>query len=322
MRVEEQHFIARVAYMYHHLEMKQTAIAKQLDISQATVSRLLKQAHKEGIVRITVNMPTGVYAEMEDALIQRFGLKAAIVVDTYDPSDETSIQHNIGSAAAYYIETTISEHETVGLSSWSSTLLAMVNEMQSLNKPTKASVVQILGAVGNPGAEMYAARLTERFAKLVHGKPIYLPAPGVVSSPEMRDALMADPFVQQALHAFEEISLALVGIGSLEPSRLLASSGNVFSVEELQEINQAGAVGDICLRFFDANGTPVITSHNERVISMSLEQLKHARRSVGVAGGLRKVPAILGALRGGWINVLITDQHTAERLLNETNVTN
>ncbi|MFW5709489.1 MAG: sugar-binding transcriptional regulator [Chloroflexota bacterium] len=314
-RSEEYRLIAKVAYMYHQLDMKQKAIADQLNISQATVSRLLQQAVREGIVRITVTMPTGVYADMESRLCDVYGLKAAIIVDCEDPNDEASIQHHIGSAAAYYIETTIDKNETVGLSSWSSTLLAMVNAMQPLTKPTNARIIQILGGVGNPSAEIYASRLTERFANLVQGSPVYLPAPGVVNSHEMRLALMADQFVQQAVNLFDDISLALVGIGSVEPSKLLASSGNVFSSDELKAISEAGAVGDICLRFFDGDGQPVVTTYNDRVISMSLGQLKHARRSVGIAGGARKVPAIRGALRGKWINVLITDRFTAAELL-------
>jgi DNA-binding transcriptional regulator LsrR (DeoR family) len=313
---EEDRFIAKVAYMYHQLDMKQKAIADHLNVSQATVSRLLKQAVKQGIVRITVTMPTGVHAEMETELCNRYGLKAAIIVDTDDPNDETSIQHHIGSAAAYYIETTIDKHEMVGLSSWSSTLLAMVNAMQPVSKSTQARVIQILGGVGNPSAEIYASRLTERFANLVQGTPVFLPAPGVVQSLEMREALMRDQFVQQAVTLFDEISLALVGIGSVAPSKLLASSGNVFSNKELESIGNAGAVGDICLRFFDADGEPVVTAYDDRVISMSLKQLKRTERSVGIAGGQRKVQAIRGALRGKWINVLITDRFTAAELLN------
>ena len=312
---EEFRFIAKVAYMYHQQDMKQKAIAEQLDISQATVSRLLKQAIDEGIVRITVTMPTGVHAATESELCDQYGLKAAIVVDCDDPSDEASIQFHIGSAAAYYIETTIDKNETVGISSWSSTLLEMVNAMQPVNRPTHARVVQILGGIGNPSAEIYASRLTERFAKLVQGEPTFLPAPGVAGSIAMRDALMSDQFVQQAVSLFDEISMALVGIGSVAPSKLLASSGNVFSSEELKALDSAGAVGDICLRFFDTNGQPVLTPYDERVISMSLDQLKRAKRSIGIAGGARKLEAIRGALHGQWINVLITDQWTADQLL-------
>ena len=153
---EEYRMIARVAYMYHTLGIKQTVIAEQLDISQATVSRLLKQATREGIVRVTVTMPTGVHADMESVLCDRYGLKAAIIVDC-DDAEESALQHHIGSAAAFYIETTLDNNEKIGISSWSSTLLAMVNAMQPLTKPTQAQVIQILGGVGNPSAEVYAS---------------------------------------------------------------------------------------------------------------------------------------------------------------------
>jgi DNA-binding transcriptional regulator LsrR (DeoR family) len=113
----------------------------------------------------------------------------------------------------------------------------------------------------------------------------------------------------------DEVTLALVGIGTVEPSKLLASSGNIFSPAELDLLREQGAVGDVCLRFFDASGAPVITTLNERVIGMELEQLRQVKRAVGIAGGQRKVEAIRGAALGGWVNVLITDRFTAEKLL-------
>lgn len=312
--IEEIRLITKVAYLYYHLRQKQSQIAEQLDLSQATVSRILKRAEDTGIVRITVSTPADVYTELESELCAQYGLKAAIVVHCEDDIDEM-IVHHIGSAAAYYIETTIGRDEVVGLSSWSSALLAMVNAMHPLNKPTSAKVVQILGGVGNPSAEVYASRITERFANLVHGEAIYLPVPGVVSSADMRAELLAAPYVQEAVALFDRVTLALVGIGSLEPSKLLASSGNVFSVNELDMLRESGAIGDICLRFFDSEGRPVVTDLDKRVISLTLDSLRKAKRSVGIAGGQRKTEAVRGALRGGWINVLITDQYTANRLV-------
>jgi DNA-binding transcriptional regulator LsrR (DeoR family) len=311
---EELRLITKVAYLYYKQQQKQSDIARQLDISQATVSRILKRAEEEAIVRITVNMPTGVYAQLESDLCAQYGLKAAIVVHCEDESDEAIFDH-IGSAAAYYVETTIGRNEVVGLSSWSSSLLAMVNAMHPLAKATNAKVVQSLGGVGNPSANIYASRITERFANLVQGEAIYLPAPGVASSVQMRDELMLNPFVQQAVDLFDQVTLALVGIGSIEPSKLLMSSGNVFTAEELAMLQERGAVGDMFLRFFDWQGQPVITPLNDRVIGMTLEQLRRVKRSVGIAGGPRKTNAIRGAISGGWINVLITDQMTASRLL-------
>lgn len=314
MLSEELRLVTKVAYLYYMQRQKQSDIARQLDISQATVSRILKRAEEEDIVRITVNMPTGVYVQLENELCARYGLKAAIVVHCDDESDEAIFDH-IGSAAAYYVETTIGKNEVVGLSSWSSSLLAMVNAMHPLAKPTNAKVVQILGGVGNPSAKIYASHITERFADLVQGEAIYLPAPGVASSVQMHDELMTNAFVREAVALFDHITLALVGIGSIEPSKLLMSSGNVFTAEELTMLQERGAVGDIFLRFFDREGQPVLTPLNDRVVSMQLQQLKQVKRSVGIAGGARKIDAIRGALHGGWINVLITDHVTAYRLM-------
>ncbi len=127
--------------------------------------------------------------------------------------------------------------------------------------------------------------------------------------------MLKDRYVQEATALFKSVTLALVGIGAVEPSKLLAASGNVFSPHELKSLSARGAVGDICLRFFDAAGVPVQTPLNERVISMELGQLKQVKRVVGIAGGKRKTAAIRGALAGGWINTLITDRMTAERLI-------
>jgi DNA-binding transcriptional regulator LsrR (DeoR family) len=126
---------------------------------------------------------------------------------------------------------------------------------------------------------------------------------------------MKDRFVQEAAQLMNTVTLALVGIGAIEPSRMLAQSGNVFSSQELETLRSQGAVGDICLRFFDSEGVPLVSPLNDRVIGMDLAQLKKAARVVGVAGGSRKMAAIRGALIGRLVNVLLTDRSTAERLL-------
>jgi DNA-binding transcriptional regulator LsrR (DeoR family) len=177
--------------------------------------------------------------------------------------------------------------------------------------------VQLFGGVGNPGAEAHAARLTQRFAELTGAQPTFLLAPGIATSVEARGALVQDRFVREALARLDEVTLALVGIGAFEPSMLLQRSGNIFSERELAALGKQGAVGDICLRFYDAQGRRVASDVDRRVIGVTLEQLRDVERCVGVAGGERKYEAIRGALRGCWINVLITDHITAERLLGE-----
>lgn len=312
-RSEELRLITKVASLYYEHNLRQIDIANQLYLSQAKVSRLLKRALEENIVRITVSGPRGSPSDLEYTIQQTYGLKDVIVVDT--GADEDELLHNLGSAGAYYLESTIKNGECIGISSWSETLLAVANAMTILDNAVKAHVVQILGGIGNPNAAHHAAQLTRVMAQLVNGEATMLQAPGVVGLAGTRSILLSDPFVAKAVSQFDEISMALVGIGSVAPSRLLASSGNVFSKEELGLLRKAGAVGDICLRFFNKDGRSVNTPLEDRVIGISLEQLKRVPRAIGIAGGLRKLGAIRGALMGQWISILITDQLVGQELI-------
>jgi DNA-binding transcriptional regulator LsrR (DeoR family) len=303
-----------VAHLYYEVGLRQPVIAAQLELSQATVSRLLKRAREEGIVHISISQPQGAYPKLEEAIRNTYGLRDVIVAGGTDEGEE-EILRGIGSAAAAYIKTTLNPGEVVGISSWSETLLAMVRAMVPLDRPSGARVVQILGGIGNPATEFHATNLTRRLADLLRGEAVFMPAPGVVTSPELRPIFLKDQYVSEATSLFDRMTLALVGIGAVEPSRMLAGSGNVFSAEELDLLRRQGAVGDICLHFFDAQGVPIQTPLHERVIGMNLDQLRKIKRAVGVAGGARKVDAIRGALEGKWINILITDRYTAARLV-------
>ena len=315
-RIDELRLMAKIARMYHMQGLRQTEICERLNIHQSTVSRVLNRAEREGIVRITVSLPPGTHTDLEEALQAKYALDEAVVVDCLE--DDEQIAHDLGAAAAFYLENTLKTSDVVGISCWSASLLAMVNAMHPSQRFKNTRVIQILGGVGNPNAEVHATQVTRRLADLIGGEATLLPAPGVVGSRNARDVLMTDRFVRQALDLFPQVTLALVGIGATEPSRALASSGNVFSPQEIKLLAGKGAVGDICLRFFDAAGHEVITELNDRVISMELQQLHAVKRVVGVAGGTRKIQAIRGALAGKLVNVLITDLASAERLLAET----
>jgi DNA-binding transcriptional regulator LsrR (DeoR family) len=246
-------------------------------------------------------------------LEHRFGLDQVIIGEATSDSEE-AVLAAIGSAAAQFLESTVKSREVIGLSSWSASLLSTVNQMHPIRKVENCLIVQILGGIGSPSAEQHASHLAVRLARLVHGDARFLPVPGIVGSASAAKVLLRDPNVNNTMALFKTVTLALVGIGSMEPSALVASSGNIFSMEELETVQRQGAVGDICLRFYDANGHALRGSLYDRVIGMTLEDLRRVQRSVAICGGKRKFPAILGAVRGKWINTLVTDQHTAQRL--------
>ncbi len=315
-RIDELRLISKVARMYYIQSIRQTEITERLNIHQSTVSRLLKRALQSGIVRISVTVPSGIHSDLEEALEARFNLKQAIVVDSVQNDDQ--IVRDLGAAAAYFLETSLKPGQVVGISSWSAALLAMVEAMHPCRCGLNTKVVQILGGLGNPGTQTHATHLTQRLAALVGGTEVLLPAPGITNSSEAKRVLMKEDYVRQATHLFDHLDMALVGIGAVEPSKLLASSGNIFSPKELKTLQAQGAVGDICLQFFDATGLPVKTALTERVIGINPRQLRKST-VVGIAGGNRKTAAFLGALNGRWLDVLITDRWTAKTILAATN---
>jgi DNA-binding transcriptional regulator LsrR (DeoR family) len=313
-RVDELRLMTRVARLYHESGVKQPEIAARLRLSQPKVSRLLRQAQEEGIVRISVRAPTGTHPDLELALEERFGLQDAEVVDV-SSEEPDRINRELGVAAAFHLEQTVRSGDVIGVSSWSATLLAMVDAMHPVHGLSDVRVVQILGGGGDPAAEGHATHLVRRLASLLRAEATFLPAPSSVSTAQARTVLLAEPFVRRATELFEQLSVALVGIGGQQPSGLLASSGNVFSAEELATVRDAGGVGDIGLRYLASDGRPVDTPLDTRVIGIELEQLRRVPRAIGVAGGPSKVAAIRAALLGRWVNCVITDRFTAERLL-------
>ena len=313
-RTDELRMIARVAQMYHLEGKRQSDIAQSLRISQATISRMLKKAISEEIVRTTIVSPPGTFGELEMGLRQSFNLPEAIVVECSEDRDG-AIMARIGEAAAHFVETTMQPGEIIGVSSWSETIQKMVNNIHPVGVGQAKYVVQTLGGMGNPSVQAHATQLTARLASLTGAQPQLLTAPGLAQSREAKLVLLGDQYVRETMDLFDRISLAIVGIGAVEPSSMLARSGNVFSAKELADLAEAGAVGDISLRFFDVDGKSVQTALNDRVIGMPMDQLAQVDRVIGLAGGQSKTKAILGALRTGVLDVLITDKFTAQRLL-------
>lgn len=315
-RLNELRMIARVAQMYHVESQRQADIASHLRISQATVSRMLKRAQEEEIVRTTVVAPSGTYADLEAGLRTKFGVAEAIVVECSEDRDG-AIMARIGEAAAHFVEATLQPGEIIGVSSWSETILKMVENIHPMKSGKAKHVVQTLGGMGDPTVQIHANQLTARLAKLTGAEAHLLSAPGVAQSREAKLVLLGDTYVRETMDLFGKVTLAIVGIGAIEPSSMLARSGNVFATRELAAVKEAGGVGDISLRFFDADGNPVKTPLDERVIGMTLDELSGIDRVIALAGGQSKTRAIHGALKAGVIDLLVTDKFTAGRLVSD-----
>lgn len=305
-------FLIKIATLYYTEGMKQTEIARVLNLSQSQVSRALNRCVKDGLVKISVIQPSNIFISLERELQSRYGFTQAIVVDVPEDPSQTQIQQAIGSSAAHYMQTSLQKNELVGISSWSETIRAMVDGMHPLSITAKG-VIQLLGGIG-PDGNLQATMLTHSLANMLNCEFFLLPAVTIERSVEDKARLLNSIEVASVVEKFNIVDLAIIGIGSMEPSNLLRNSGNYYQKKMTDELIKRGAVGDICLHYYDENGVAVLSDEEDPVISMTLEQLKACPRVVALAGGIQKVSAIRAALKGGLIDVLITDRITATEL--------
>lgn len=299
----------KVATAYYRDDETQQAIADRFGVSRVKVCRLLKQARDEGVVSIGIRSPGGEAGDLERRLEERYGLQEAIVAEGGDGVDAAAA---VGAASAAYFRRIARDGITVALS-WGTALLSFVNALDGLDDHG-IRAVQLLGGLGDADADVHGAELTRRLAQRLGTKPRLLQAPGIVASRELRAALVGDPQIAETLELARRSDVAFLGIGALDGASLLRGA-SIINGAELDRLAAAGAVGDLALNFFDAEGRPVRSSADGRVVGLSLEELRAIPRTVAVAWGLRKAAALRGALLGRLVSVLVTDAEAASALL-------
>ncbi|RPJ22647.1 MAG: sugar-binding transcriptional regulator [Chloroflexi bacterium] len=304
--------LAKVSRLYYESNLNQDEIVSRLHISRSTISRLLAQARQEGIVRIVVIPPSGTYAALEAAIEEKYAVSEVVVTDVPVPESPQMIARGLGAAAANYLLRVINETDVVGVS-WGYTLRGMVAALEPKDFPN-VRIVQMTGGIGKPESESHATELCHQLARTLSCKLALLPAPGVVHSKQTRAVYLMDEHVRTAINLLPNITLAFVGIGSLNSYSISVRDETILTQADLDEAVARGAVGDIALRFIDSEGRSVQSGLSERIIGIDLDHLRQIPRVVGVAGGTNKIEPIRAALRGKLIDVLITDQVTADIL--------
>ena len=305
--------LIKIATLYYDEGLNQAAIARKLNLSQSQVSRSLSRCLKDGLVKISVVQPPNIFMKLESEIQNRYGCSQVIIVDVADDATQSQVRAAIGASAAHYMQTTLQNNELIGISSWSETIRSMVENMHPLGGKANG-VIQILGGVGQNG-NIQANMLAHSLSKLLETDSYLLPATSIGRTVEEKERQLRNPEVKSVVNMFGSVTLAIVGLGSTEPSMMLRNSGLHYEKEMTSELIKRGAVGDLCLHYFDKDGRPVLSDEENPVISMSLSQLKDCPRVLALAGGLEKVAAIKGALVGGYIDVLITDRLCASAIV-------
>ena len=248
------------------------------------------------------------------------GLLDCVISEVSDANDPVVVSQELGKAAAGYFDSIVKSNDSFGFS-WGNSLAAMADNI-SPQAFSNVSIVQLVGGLGEPATDTSAIDIAQRVAKLIDARLTILPAPGIVESTHIRDAMLMNKHISYALDRSKSVKVAFVGIGTFRKDALLMRSENILTWEEVNPLIAQGAVGDIALRFFDKEGRHIASSLDERTIGVDLADLSRIERVVGIAGGEHKYEAILGAIRGNYVNCLVTDVGTARKLIHDFSVGN
>lgn len=308
----DREFLIEIARRYYIDGSSQQEIARQFNISRPSVSALLKRCREEKIVEIRIQESEKSQMNLlAERLKSAFSTDNIIVVPT--GNEEVSTLISAGRAAAEFLNSKITDHMKIGLS-WGSSLYHVVNELP-LRHVTGIEVIQMAGSLGMKNTAYDGFELTRELARKLNGNCRFIQAPVIVKNSELKELLLKEPPIRETMKYMPFLNLAIVGLSSDRPEISSMVREGFIEKSEATFIQSEGGIGHICGLHYDSNGNFLDIQQNRRVVGINQDQLKKIPDLIGIACGTEKAEAIHGALCGGLINTLVTDEQAALKIL-------
>lgn len=308
---EERRQLVKIATLYYTEGWTQEQIAKKIGVSRPIVSKMIQKAKEAGIIEIYIKDESIHTVELEQKLEKYFNLKDAVVVPSVGLTPDL-VKSAVGRAGAYYLSKNLKNVKRLGIS-WGTTLAELVKEFPYVRNED-IHIVPLEGGMGRKYVEIHANQLAYELAKKLNCTCSYLYAPAIVETEELKERLLAMQDIEAVLEEGRNVDIAVIGIGNPHRSSTLRKLG-YLSDENLNYLRKLGVVGDIGFRFFDDFGNVIIDSFTNKVIGVTLTELKKINQVIAVVEGIHKLESIKAALNGGFINVLIIDEQTAAAIV-------
>lgn len=299
------------ATLYYVDGLGQTEVANFVRVSQTKISRLLAAALERGIVRITVEQYTARNEMLEQQLCAKFGLKTAAVIKTAKSADADAARQTVGHFGAPFVSGLLPHGGVVALGGGRS--VADVVRRFRRGDLRRLTLVQAMGSIEANISSVDALELGRFIVGLWGGEFLTLSTPAFVPDKKTRDFFLASDQIRSVWQRLRNADAALVGVGPLERSVYIERG--VLSTADVSQLRSAGAVGEICGRFFDARGRECNSPWRNRAISVELDQLRKIPQVIGVAAGAERATAIAAAMRGGLLKTLLIDESGAQALV-------
>ncbi len=317
--VDDERLIYKVCCLYYQDDMNQKEVGDYLGISRSSVLRMLRKGKEMGIVTIELHNPRFYdYGEMEKQLERLYGLKDVVIVENSVLDTRQEAASYMFGQAADYLYSFFKEGDHVGVA-MGNTLNNVVSTNKTYEKFKDLLFVAMEGGISQgtmDRIDVQGNELARKFADKFGGVYAQFLSPAVFSDKNVLDYFMEEKAVNYILDEFRKLNVIVVGIGIPGGANHTLNKAGYITENELDALVEHGAVGDMCLQFFDRDGnTEQFRFFNERVAAMRLEEIRRVPSKIGIAGGERKAEAVTGAIRGGYINILITDNECAKRLI-------
>jgi len=299
---------SKIAFYYYKMGLTQDEIAKKMSTSRPRINRILKKCHDMGIVRIDIKDIEKQNVELEIQLENLLDLKEVIIA-----SDKITVENSMAEIAiSAYLDRVLNDNDIIGFSRGRA-LSYLVNSLKPIQK-SNLTVTQLVGGLNTGEVSINSDDIVRKASEILNAKPCYMYAPIILESPEIRKSLIKENFFTNIYKTMKSCNIAIVGIGDMSSNSAFDQRKYIHK-SELEILKANNAVGEICTHYFDINGKIIKSGLEDRVLAIGLNDYKNIPLRIGIAYGDEKLSPILGAVRSGLINVLITDLSTANHLV-------
>lgn len=312
MKEDKKKLLAKVAYMYYEQELTQAQIAKELALYRTTVSRMLSQAKKEGIVEIKLNHFDGALFELEEQIKRTFDLTAVEIVPNDANASEAAKEEQLSAAAGAFLRRQFVDGMVVGVS-WGASVGNAVNQIDP-KQLTDVSVVPVVGGPSHINSRYHVNTLVYELARKLNGNSLFVNATVIQESQELAAGIFNSKYFHELREYWQRLDLVIVGVGGPLSYRK-SQWRDLLSPKDYEELRLREAIGDCCCRFYDDSGKLLKGSLDQRTIGLQLTELAKVPQAIGIARGTSKARSILPLLKKGYLKTLITDQETAQEVL-------
>jgi deoxyribonucleoside regulator len=311
---KDRNYLIDIARKYYLDGFSQQEIARQLNISRPSVSNLLKRCRDEKIVEIRIQeSDASLVSALSERLKQKFGIDSVIVIPSGDDANATLVA--AGAAAAGLLEPRLKDRLKIGIS-WGSSLYQLVQALNA-QRVVDVEVIQLTGSLGMANISYDGFELTRNLAHKLNGKSRMIQAPVFVKNPELKKLLLKEHPISETMRYMDNLDLALVGLSSDDPKNSSMVREGFLDITDAEQIQSRGGIGHVCGLHYDSQGQFLDIPQNDRVVGIDIGSLMKVPDVIGIACGAEKAEAILGAVRGGIISSLVTDENAALRMLSQ-----